>query len=69
MDDAKLTDVHCDECRAFLGRRLANRLIAFGLDVILKRSADIVCHRCGRTTRFCVDRHSETVLTLARKSS
>lgn len=58
----KLTEVLCPNCRAFIGRRLFNRLIAFGIDIIFTRSADIVCHQCGRTTRFCVDRQSETVL-------
>lgn len=68
-DKDKLTDIHCSGCHTFLGRRLGNRLIAYGLDIVFSRTGPITCHKCGVDTLFHVDRYCKPVRNILTEKS
>jgi RNase P subunit RPR2 len=66
MSEGKLKEVLCAGCQTFLGRRLGNRLIAFGIDVLFSRSANLTCHKCGKDTVFPVHRRTPPQLAVSQ---
>lgn len=61
MENGK-TDFKCQNCGRVMFTRRGNTIIAYGFEVELPRSHNIMCQECQEPTRFCVDRSTETVL-------